>query len=236
MWYPAAVRAILKNTAYIGEFHCMGVTIHLPELAVVDRATFDLAQTQFTANKARSVRNRKREYLLAGHIKCACDHAMTGTGHHPSGRRGERVKTKPVIRYYECSTTHQFSSSKRKQVCSERSIRADEDDGDPALLALQADARRIGQQLSSWKREHDRLEADLSDKQMTEAEEQSFLADITALREGMQDADYETKRYYLQRMDVECQLRRDELQQRWLDVSCGLTGDVKKIRIAYDGS
>jgi DNA invertase Pin-like site-specific DNA recombinase len=289
-WYPVTVRCLLQNTAYIGEFHCLGVTINLPEMAVIDRVTFNQAQEQFATNAARAVRNRKHEYLLAGFIKCACDHSMSGAS-----------KTPPryIMRYYECSTTRNHAGGTRHKICTETGIRADaieepvwnwlrgimnddeslrhglrrrrernarelapkrdriaaldemieegtrqfrrlnaemghyKEDDDPALLALQLDARRVGQQLTAWKREHNSLESEMQARDMTEAEEQSFLADIAALREGMQDADYETKRHYLQRMGVACKLRRDAQHLRWLDVSCKLTGDTKSLPIAY---
>lgn len=117
MWYPATVRMLLQNKAYIGKFTCMGVEIDLPNLALIDRETFTQAQAQFTTNAALASRNRKREYLLAGHLTCSCGRAMTGSA---------KVLPKRVTCYYECSSKHNMPGGVRKQYCAEGSIRADQ--------------------------------------------------------------------------------------------------------------
>ena len=94
------------------------------------------------------------------------------------------------------------------------------DDEDPALISLQADSRRIGQQLMAWKREHDKLEAEVSAEEMTVEEEQVFLADIAALRAGMIDADYVNKTLLpaTHGRPVQVGARRGRATQAWCEL------------------
>lgn len=73
--------------------------VDLPELALVDQATFEAAQARAARNKELSRRNRSGRYLLSGFLKCGhCDHAMGGT------RSTKRKKdgTKYAQYFYRC--------------------------------------------------------------------------------------------------------------------------------------
>jgi site-specific DNA recombinase len=98
-WLRSTVKGILNNEIYAGvtaygktQMKGKGknkkrvkvpkeewVNISVPELAIVERWMFDLAQVRGRLNLERSRRNQKHEYLLTGHFRCgACNHAMAG--------------------------------------------------------------------------------------------------------------------------------------------------------------
>ena len=84
MWGADAVSRILKKEAYAGVWH-YGVyiggtdeqrpedshaTVEIP--AIVERATWESIQKRKVRNKKMAKRNRKRDYLLSGLIRCGC--------------------------------------------------------------------------------------------------------------------------------------------------------------------
>jgi site-specific DNA recombinase len=94
-WYPTTIRGILLNSIYVGKTHYgktriingerkympkeKWIEIDVPELAMVEKSLFDAVQERSKRNKARAKRNRKRKYLLSGHIRCGnCGRAFTG--------------------------------------------------------------------------------------------------------------------------------------------------------------
>jgi site-specific DNA recombinase len=90
-WYRETVRIILKNTTYIGQVPYSGMLIELPELAIIDRETFDAAQRRMQKNFAMSKRNRVHDYLLSGYLRCTCGGSMAG--------RGIQKEKKAYLRY-----------------------------------------------------------------------------------------------------------------------------------------
>ena len=78
-WYVATIsKRILANENYIGRFTAQGMVLEMPELAIVDQETWDLAQARKERNKVRAKRNKKRKYLLSSHLRCACGGALVG--------------------------------------------------------------------------------------------------------------------------------------------------------------
>ena len=60
------------------------IRIDVPELACIDRGTFEEAQRRKIRNKELAKRNKKRNYLLSGHFRCGtCNQVMVG--HHRQG-------------------------------------------------------------------------------------------------------------------------------------------------------
>lgn len=101
-WWKVIIKKILSAETYIGIIYYAGIRIELPELAIVDQATFDRAQELRRLNRERAPRNRQHEYLLANHLRCECGETMTGS-----------TQPGPYQRvYYRCSQ-FQFPSSKR---------------------------------------------------------------------------------------------------------------------------
>lgn len=91
-WWKAIIKKILSNETYIGVAYYAGIRIDLPELAIIDAATFERAQELKQLNRERASRNRKYDYLLSNHLHCACGATMTGST-LPNNQRT----------YYRCS-------------------------------------------------------------------------------------------------------------------------------------
>lgn len=102
-WLPASLRIIITNEIYTGRaYYQKSMTIYngdtkrhvkrpreewipidVPELAIIDKKTFDLAKTKAKQNQERARRNRRCDYLLAGHFHCAgCGLVMFGYRKH----------------------------------------------------------------------------------------------------------------------------------------------------------
>ncbi len=75
LWGHTTIRALVTQRLYIGEVKYSDVVITLPELAIIDRATFEAAKARMRKNKEQGRRNRKQDYLLAGFIRCYCGRA-----------------------------------------------------------------------------------------------------------------------------------------------------------------
>lgn len=116
-WHMESIRTILANTAYMGHFNNGGVTIYLPELAIIDVATWEKIQKRRERNSVAPKRNQKYDYLLTGgHLRCTCGASMSARG----GRMGKKGRLK-FYSYYVC-----WREARRYTgLCSERSLRSD---------------------------------------------------------------------------------------------------------------
>ncbi len=94
VWYFG--ERIGKNGS--GGFRPKDEQVTVPVPAIVDRATWDLAQARREYNKRMSPRNAKEPYLLRKMVKCGeCQYVMSGN----------TLKTKKKVhRYYRCSRTY----------------------------------------------------------------------------------------------------------------------------------
>lgn len=107
-WVAATIRGIIRNDiyrgiTYFGKTRVINkkvtkqpsdkwIKIDVPELAIIDSKLFKKAKSRSEKNKELAKRNRKRDYLVTGFLKCgACNHAMAGNTH-----RG--------LFYYRCSS------------------------------------------------------------------------------------------------------------------------------------
>lgn len=114
-WYIGAVKAILKRRGYIGEFESYGQPVSLPDLAIIDAQTFNLAQDRLAGSRATAGQyERKYQYLLSGRIRGTCDKAMTA-----------HAVQKGRYLYYECYWQQHERHMKK---CDEAIIRADRAD------------------------------------------------------------------------------------------------------------
>jgi len=99
-WIPVTIRGILTNEIYTGRTYYgktkvirkrgktkrvkqpreQWIPIDVPDLAIIDQVTFEAAQERAERNRQLATRNRKREYLLSGFMRCgACGGAMAGS-------------------------------------------------------------------------------------------------------------------------------------------------------------
>lgn len=111
-WHASKISRILENEVYIGRLYYQKmrvewgkripqpkdkwIKIDVPELAVIDRQTFNAAQKRAQKNREKAKRNRRRKYLLVGHIWCA-DCGRPVNGNACTGKHGK-------LTYYRCSS------------------------------------------------------------------------------------------------------------------------------------
>ena len=110
-WHRATIRRLIQHSRFIGEFHYGDLLVPLPELAIVDRATFEAAQARRDISRAASINVRKYDFLLSGHLRCTCGLRMAG-----NPQQGGRYL------YYECG---RLSNARHLSPCREPSVRAD---------------------------------------------------------------------------------------------------------------
>ena len=114
IWMSTSIQTMLKNPAYIGKTYVFTtlkgkkkftkpktewVEIQGVTPAIINQELFEDAQKQLQANRNKSPRNIKWQYLLHGHIRCRqCGRAYYG-GFSANLRNGKRY----VRRYYRCT-------------------------------------------------------------------------------------------------------------------------------------
>jgi site-specific DNA recombinase len=126
-WMHSAIREMLRNPKYIGQFafgrrkwqhpttrkrvarandEAGVLRDELPELAIVDLATWNAVQVRLNEHaqdyKARAIPHQKTGYLLTGLLKCACCGALM------------QISGGSPHRYYRCV------SNRKRGVCSNR--------------------------------------------------------------------------------------------------------------------
>ncbi len=113
IWNRHSVQCILINPAYIGKTYVFTtikgrqrftrpqedwVEIAGVTPAIISQEVFNTAQKQLRINQEKSPRNRKREYLLHGHLRCRqCGRSYVGAA-NTNIQNGKRY----VQRYYRC--------------------------------------------------------------------------------------------------------------------------------------
>lgn len=112
IWRIGTVSLILTQRAYIGEFVYGGHVVHIPELALIDLAAHDAARLRLERNKELAKRNRKREYLMVGHLRCTCGAAMLGWATTPNDK---------TYVYYRCRSNSEINT----RACGELNLRAE---------------------------------------------------------------------------------------------------------------
>jgi site-specific DNA recombinase len=110
IWHMGTVRRLITKSTFIGDFEYGGIEFSLPELAIVDRETFEAAQKRRTTSRAQANIKRKYDFLLAGHVRCSCGIGMSAS-HYKKGR----------YRCYECNSV---SNRRHARECEELKVRA----------------------------------------------------------------------------------------------------------------
>ncbi len=110
-WSRSSIQAILgsaKEYAYgFKTYSRAGQTFHIPVTSIIDMPTYELFVKMREENKTYSKQRKKNDYLLSGHLKCACNltwRARTTT--HRRSREGEWVERKTPISTYFCPQPH----------------------------------------------------------------------------------------------------------------------------------
>ncbi len=95
LWSHSSVHKILSNSVYKGEWYYGKVTgqsgvggarpkrdqVRVEVPAIIDGEVWDAAKRILEQNSEIASRNRKRDYLLSGMVRCGCGYAMTANTH-----------------------------------------------------------------------------------------------------------------------------------------------------------
>lgn len=100
------------------------------------------------------------------------------------------------------------------------------DAGRTELDALRGEVRRAEERLTALATERADLERQIAQAAVTPAQLQDSTALAAQLREYIPNADYDAKRYVLDRLGIRCRLRRTEAGDVWADVTANLPGQV----------
>jgi hypothetical protein len=110
-WSRSSIQAILKSAreyAYgFKTYSRAGQIFHIPVVPIIDFSTYELFVKMREENKTYPKHRRQNDYLLSGHLKCACNltwRARTAT--HRNSRKGEWVERKTPISTYFCPQPH----------------------------------------------------------------------------------------------------------------------------------
>jgi site-specific DNA recombinase len=110
-WSRSSIQAILRSAreyAYgFKSYSRAGQTFQIPVAPILDISTYELFVKMREENKTYPKHRRQNDYLLSGHLKCACNltwRARTAT--HRNSRKGEWVERKTPISTYFCPQPH----------------------------------------------------------------------------------------------------------------------------------
>lgn len=110
-WSRSSIQAILKSAkeyAYgFKTYSRAGQIFHIPVVPIINISTYELFVKMREENKTHPKHRRQNDYLLSGHLKCACNltwRARTAT--HRNSRKGEWVERKTPISTYFCPQLH----------------------------------------------------------------------------------------------------------------------------------
>jgi DNA invertase Pin-like site-specific DNA recombinase len=110
-WSRSSIQAILRSAkeyAYgFKTYSRARQTFHIPVEPIIDMPTYELFVKMRAENTTYLKHRKKNDYLLAGHMKCACNLTWRArTAAHRRSRKGEWVERKTPISTYFCSQLH----------------------------------------------------------------------------------------------------------------------------------
>jgi len=110
-WSRSSIQAILRSAkeyAYgFKTYSRAGQTFHIPVEPIIDMPTYELFVKMRAENTTYPKHRKKNDYLLAGHMKCACNLTWRArTAAHRRSHKGEWVERKTPISTYFCPQLH----------------------------------------------------------------------------------------------------------------------------------
>ncbi len=110
-WSQSSIQAILGSAeeyAYgLKTYSRAGQTFHIPVAPIIDMPTYELFVKMREENKTYSKHSKKNDYLLSGHLKCACNLTWRArTAAHRRNRNREWIERKTPISTYFCLQPH----------------------------------------------------------------------------------------------------------------------------------
>ena len=120
-WNIVSVRAILRNSAYIGTYRRFGLRIPRNHISIIESGTYRKVQDIMESYSQHRRGNQQQPYLLSGLATCAeCGNKMIGVTRRQawSNKNGQRMRN--TYRYYLCQ------SRANQSLCQYHSWRASE--------------------------------------------------------------------------------------------------------------
>ncbi len=110
-WSRSSIQAILRSAreyAYgFKSYSRAGQIFHVPVTPIIDMPTYELFVKMREENKTHPNHRKKNDYLLSGHLKCACNLTWRArTAIHRRSRKGEWGERKTPISTYFCPQPH----------------------------------------------------------------------------------------------------------------------------------
>jgi site-specific DNA recombinase len=110
-WARSSIQAVLQSAreyAYgVKEQSRAGETFQIPVAPIIDLPTYELFVKVRAGNKTHPIHHIEHDYLLTGHLKCACNliwRVRTSTKRR--NRKGEQVERKTPMGTYFCPQPH----------------------------------------------------------------------------------------------------------------------------------
>jgi uncharacterized coiled-coil DUF342 family protein len=103
-----------------------------------------------------------------------------------------------------------------------RVSKAERDDDQTTADALEAEMKAESKNREAISREAEILARELAQGELTPEKEERIRLTVQAIRTRIEGATFEQKRDTVILFDCRVQLRRDEANLRWLDVTCGI--------------
>jgi site-specific DNA recombinase len=112
VWNKRKMIQILHYQEYKGTFKYSGQTMVKPELTIIDSDTWESAQMFLKGNQW--LHDKTGKYLMAGRVKCTCDHTLTGS-------------SADKLHYYRCHQGWSYPPGS-EQRCKQARIRVEKID------------------------------------------------------------------------------------------------------------
>ena len=120
-WSGSSISNMLKNKAHYGlyvnnERNENEVSNYNPDIAIIDKETFDKAQRQLDANRLHRTANKWPDAFLKGVIKCnVCGRNMS---HKYRGKEVHQTRKYPRFSHYHCSGKNNGGTCSGKNIAS----------------------------------------------------------------------------------------------------------------------
>jgi len=243
-WSRSSIQAILKSAreyAYgFKTYSWAGQTFQIPVAPIIDISTYELFVKMREENKTYPKHRRQNDYLLAGHLKCACHltwRARTTT--HRNSRKGEWIERKTPISTYFCPQPHKelrppdcpkSVSAKRAETQVWRKLY--EFAMNPDFLHVQAKdlLRQLQQKYEHLQKEQQQI---LEELKKESVKRQQFITEARKTRR--EDADFYEQMHELNNVDERLKRRLTAIDQEidtyarldWEDKVKGYVADLQ---------
>jgi site-specific DNA recombinase len=138
-WSMVSIRDILRNRAYVGTYHRLGVRVPGTHEAIISPDDFRRVQDRLSDRRTNFSPRNIQPYLLSGLLVCGnCGNRMIGVSRRQSWRRrSDGSEVAALYRYYQCE------SRTNQGICSYHTQRAEELEEEVRRLLAEIDPRQL---------------------------------------------------------------------------------------------